>query len=598
MSFQQLRSHLHGVQTMYARGKTRMEGSFLIESADDSIRIYPETGNTVPAGTSVLSTEGAPAFAISPCMVRVHATKRDIYRFSFQTEQPESISVEGSFNDWGAARDQSWCMDMASGKGRELFVDFSEHKGGFCYRFVADRKIHLEPKIKTVSFLPGVGVCSRAETRDRHTIHIGISLNKPWPSQGKKHKKKHVDFRIVSHPPWLIPEAKKLRLQEGLPVAMACTLHLTGGLGLKNEGKVVFQDKGHKGRKVELPVELTMDPPGIFLEPKQKDITLDRRVAWGETIELMIPFVTRGSGTIHLVFFGNGVAQENQLTAETPALKEHEVALRVDTAKISPLHAKNVKVHVRSDAKLANKRLFEIGVHLNLVRLRPFPVLRLDWPCVSWGSQPVQFVEFFQSDTSEPVDHVEATIPHKLVGILRADPWPNTPHGVKFVLDSAQLNWEERFEEEIAIKASCEDGLSLTATLPVRIGMVATDSKMRLHHKRWYGFRGCDGVTLVFDNKGPHPMEIFGIHWEKGRFLRRKSLPEEGQSDWPVILTGQKLELVFVPRKKAGWFLPRSVSDVVTVYCNSRNTPRFSQEVRLLLAPKILSAFPIWFQGQ
>lgn len=596
-SFQELRSHLHGVQTMYARGKTRIEGSFLVEGADDSVRIYPETGNTVPGGTPVLSTEEDPAFAISPSMVHVHTTETDAYRLSLQTGQPESVSVEGSFNDWGTVRDQSWSMDLASGGEREIFVDISGHKDGFLYRFVVGRKIHLDPKIKTVSFLPCVGVCNRAEPGDRYPIHIGISLNKPWPSQGKKHRKKHANFRIVSYPSWLIPEAKKIRVQKGLPVAMACTLHLTRGLALKNEGKVVFQDITHRDRKVELPVELTIAPPGIFLELKQKEITLDRRVARGEIIELMIPFVTRGSGTVHLVFFGNGVAQENQLTAEPPALKEHEVHLRLDTANMSPLQARNVKVHVRSDAKLANKRHFEIAVHLNLVRLRPFPVLRLDWPELSWGSQPTQFIEFFQSDTSEPVQHVEAEIPDKLAGILRADSWANRPHGVRFVLDSAQLNWDERFEEEIPIKASSTDGLWLTGTLPVKIGVVSTDSSIGLHYKKWYGSRDGDGVTLVFKNDGPHPMEIFCIHWEKGRFLCRKSIREEGQSDWPMILAGQELELVFVPRKRAGWFLPRSISDVVTIKCNSRNTPRFSQEVRLMLTPKILSAFFFLCQG-
>jgi hypothetical protein len=591
-TFEQVRDYLHAVQIMEAQGITRVDGSLLKEK-DGNSALVSQDKEEITSELPVITTEEDPDFTITPSKVYIHASRPDRYRFSFRSERPVSVSVEGNFNNWGLTKHQKWSMDTGTEGNPEFLIDTSDYEDGLYYRFVADKKKIPDPKIETISFLPGVGACSRADIRDSHLISFEVMLRRQWFEKKKERKRKAktaTNFLVKSHPPWLIPLAKKVHMRIHRPIKLEFRLNLSQNLGLQNEGKVLFVDASDEEMRVELPVELIIGADSIYAELKEKDITLDRNVAWGEEIEFVLPVITKGSGTINMVFFGNGVAQEERLTADNPFGTEHSLLLRVDTSKISRLQAKNLKVHILSDSRLANRRHLEFGLHFNLVRLSTFPIYRLDWSDIPWGSQQTQVVEFYRSDTLEPVENIEIVIPENLTGILRGKPVENTPNGVRFSFDSRRMKLEDQFNEDLHIKAVCKDGLELTHAIPSQIRAVATDSSIKLHQKKWCGSEEHDCVWIVFENRGPCSMEIFNIEWERDNLLHFKTIYERGKRKWPIVPANQELRLSFELKKNARWFWPRKISDVVRVNCNSKNGLLFTKEIKLMQLPRIISA--------
>lgn len=593
-TFEQVQDYLHAVQIMEAQGITRVDGSLLKEKDGNSASVSQDREEILSSELPVITTEENPDFTLNPSKVYIHASRPDRYRFSFRPERPVSVSVEGNFNNWGLTKQQKWSMDAGTEGNCELLIDTSGYEDGLYYRFVADKKKIPDPKIEKISFLPGVGACSHADIRDSYLISFEVMLKKQLVAEKKKRRKKAkaaTNFLIKSHPPWLIPLAKKVRLRIRRPTRLEFRLNLSQNLDLENESKVLFVAASDEEMRVELPVELIIRADSIYAELKEKDIKLDKNVAWGEEIEFVLPVITKGSGTINMVFFGNGVAQEERLIADNPSRTEHSLLLRVDTSKISRLQAKNLKVHILSDSRLANRRHLEFGLHFNLVRLSIFPIYRLDWSDIPWGSQQTQVVEFYRSDTLEPVENIEIVIPENLIGILRGKPAENTPNGVRFSLDSRRMKLEDQFNEDLHIKAVCKDGLELTHTIPLQIRVVAADSSIRLHQKKCCGSVEHDCVWIVFENKGPCSMEIFDIEWERDNFLYFKTIREKGKRKWPIVPANQDLRLFFELKKNARWFWPRKISDVVRVCCSSKNGPLFTKEIKLMQLPRIMSAF-------
>jgi hypothetical protein len=90
------------------------------------------------------------------------------------------------------------------------------------------------------------------------------------------------------------------------------------------------------------------------------------------------------------------------------------VPVEVDTSRITPFVARNLKLLIRSDARSANRREAEVTLRLELASLSAFPVARLDWRDCAYGSRPSQVLEFFDGATAEPIKAVEAQIPEVL----------------------------------------------------------------------------------------------------------------------------------------------------------------------------------------
>lgn len=579
-----------GIRNAWASGEVFLPGTVFDKFSSKKCEILKETGCIEPKSNLHVNSENDNTFSLKPSKVTIKIPRLDAYHLSMETNTMTPVYAEGPFNRWGVEKEQTWMMDKCTTKKRELYLDAADWQDELPYRFRSQHNILLDPFKNAVSILPGVGICSVIRIQKEYRIHIALSLNESFlddVTEAERVKKCGRTYRIVRHPQWLKPDIDKITLMSEKPAGLFCTLFLTSSTEKNISDIIVFRDEKNK-KSLELSVELNFSSRGILASPKNREIKEDRRVPWGASISVNVPFVNRGKGSIRLHFMGQGINQTDILTSSKTEPDEHVIPLRINTAKLVPGVSKKIRVRIRSDAQLANHRHDEISIRLSMARICSFPVIGLQWMDIPWGSSLTRRVEFYEGDTASPVAQVEASIPSNLEGILTVQTLTDYQHALLFTINTDSFKYNDQVEGNVGISAKCEDGLSLSTTLPVFVTVTAPEATIQVSENGpEFTSNIRPEVRLDINNHGPHALVIYSIYWEKGFFKRQMSLSDRGMPENRVIDPGQSADYIFVPRKTPGLILPKRVRDVINVKSNNRLNPRFSHQVQLKLRSKI-----------
>lgn len=558
---------------------TKIEAVEQIESAEG----VSESGKD----TTEFSYELDPA-AISTKLSICPGIRPDLFRFCTEIDRDLAVSVQGPFNGWGKEDSQTWVMEDHDRRGKVLYFDRSRHKDQFCFRYASGGRHFIDQRYGTLSILPGKGICTIPD--DTGIMKFRLCLF-PAPSVFGG-QKKAVGFTIFSTPRWMRFLYRKgtFRKDKGSDLEFTIAYGQWDGKHRDYIGLELLVTK----TRIKIPIELHIPEDPIQPCLDREEVIYDHIVGTGEKIRIPVPLATMGTGTLNLIFFGNGVSGTQVITSDTPGYHLHEIECILDTARLSQTRAKSLTIRIMSDTWVANARILELRVRLELLALQPFPVTALDWKQVPLGHGVSQDIEFIRSDSYPGEAVLDLEIPDPLRGKISAAASNPGDNRVKFVFQRPEQSLEKVITGQITVHAEYDDGKHLIYSLPVELGTVAVNGRVTLGVNR--SFSRAKEMVIALDNLDQDrdkKVRIASIFWEKFVFQRVRTLKEEGSSGWPCVMVGERKKICFSLNRRRAWLWPKFIRDRLEIRTNIRGNALLRYKILLLLVPKIV-LLPCW----
>ena len=589
--FAQIVEFLKAVDNMVSQGRQMSDGLCLSDVR--TAKIEAEQILEDPSGFFRISVEDDPESDATPSRVEIRVLGKHRARLSIDGGIDGPVFVEGNFNDWGRTGNQSWAMEKENGEYACL-LDTEGFEDGLYYRFVSRGNSLLDPKARSVHFLPGVGACSRLEWKDTFAVRLVFRLKEESELLSVVRKKGEGARRlaVVAHPLWLVPENEEAEVDEQGVFSMPFELRVPDD-ERPMEAELAFGDPEAKesgAAPVSIPIVLRREIDAIVGWPAREAIAIERLVARGEEVDFTIPMKTAGAGKLSVVILGVGCKVEKTLESETADEKSHEIAIRVDTSVLTPALAKCTKIRVLTDSQIANRRYHELQLGLRLASIRAYPSWSLDLKKTPKGASVTRTLEFFRSDTNKILENVNVDLPFGLGNVVAFRRSTNIKGGVEFKVETADMDPDVLCREKIPVSVACGDGLVLRGEIAFSLDLASSDAFVVILREtiRHRGTENC--LKLQIANQGGDIFTIFELSWRKGKFLGIDAFGSKLMGKWPDTKPGEKSEIFFVPRKPPPWFWPRRIDDTVEITANWKERKEFVQKVVLWQPSRVAMA--------
>ncbi|MBW2660518.1 MAG: hypothetical protein JRD93_00685 [Deltaproteobacteria bacterium] len=587
LKFDHIRLYLEAAQALKAGGGQQVEGTRLVPTGQNAC--YQLVEREFRQEWEGMDFDPLPPF-------RIRVGQEHFYKFVINRKELHSAKIEGEFNRWGTDVSQNWEMMPGADATYQIWMDLTESEVEFLYRMVDGKRTLIDNRRKTISVLPGVGVCQvfnpNVAQKEYYTFFPG---GKP----DDKHRKSAIElkkYRVAACPGWLLPDFKSIQVQQGRPVQLGFSVSRSELPDQNKMEVLVLKSEDGETRDIKIPVEFVWNRDPVYSELKENTINVDQALSWGESFKLVIPLSVNGVGTLKVKCIGNGISHEEEIK-NIKVNQIHQISLRVDTSGMRPIQAENLSVLILTDSRVANRRCHRLKVKMHLVRLIRYPrKMTLDWRRVSFGSRDTETLEFFQSDTMQPVSNIEVDIPEALRGIVVAQGAFPAPNAARLTFESKSLPPGKTISAAITIRAKANNGLVIKDVIPVHACSVESRCDSVFHSRKWCWSRTSTCLTIRLKNAGSEPLSIFSIRWENNKFSRAHTLWQMGKSDLQRLSPDKTVLLSYTPNVRAMWFLPRWISDRIHIKMNCSRTPDLSYEARVWMAPRVLSVFRILYK--
>ena len=493
---------------------------------------------------------------------------------------------KGAYLEINPNKSQSVCFSMEkdAGAGQSVCLDMTDYQDEVIYRFISDGSTIVDPLNKYISFIPNVGVCHILEKGDAFQVYLEIPPTL-LPAEKKRKKKIQTDsFVVSSHPDWMTPTAKEFFVKSDGGLTLQFKIKSITDLGTARNDLIQIVSKDGR-KRIDLDVEVLKSSTGIQATLKKAEIQHRDRETWGSEVTAQVPFIVQNAGKMELHFKGPGVNQRHTINNQNPEPHEYSVPVVVDTSRISPFTARNLKLLLHTDEKLANRRDAEITLRLNLASLRVFPTSRLVWCDCSYGSRPSQVLEFFDAATAEPVETVKAQIPETLKPAIAVEPVAGKPNALNVCLETRKVPIGATLKDRIKITGTSRDHLVLKQEIEVVASPVHTRLSLTVTVDGDNEPRVGPIVCVTVRNIGDHPLHLFNIFWEKGLFLRHTSNGSGIKAEKNIIAPGKSFKRCYCLAKGAAYFRRRRITDFINLHTNDMETPQRRCRVDLVLPP-------------
>ena len=483
----------------------------------------------------------------------------------------------------------SWLCSSTNEYDNNKYIDISNINDFFLYQYVSEYKNYSDPKCKTISFMPGVGICNAFPTNKRINVSLKVSLKSDINKKIIKRlfaKSNSTKFYIDYHPSWLIPHNKKFIIfdeQEKITTINFQLLNTSDKSKLKD--KIIFRNEIYNDLFYETYIFL-YKPQAIYIDSITNEVYCKKSYLKKYEIEVNIQLITKGKGELNIFFFGNGINSKEKIVSHEETTAKHNIRLSMDTRQIFLKKNKKMMLWIYSDSKIINKNFFKIPLNINPSRLAFFPVVKLDWLNIAWGSIQSQCIHFYWQDTLQPCNDLEIIIPDKLKHALNVTKLYNQQDKVLFNLNSSILEPDEYIEQVVEIKVKNNYEINQKYEIPIQIKTYSADCNISIIQRPWCKPGRFDCVIISIFNKGKEAFKIFNLKFKYNNFLRYANFWDLTESEIPEIQPDEYKEMIFFPKAKAKWFKPLHIKDIIEISCNDKNQPLIKNKISIYIAPK------------
>ena len=492
--------------------------------------------------------------------------------------------MEGDFNQWDKNSRQSWAMEAGENKEWYLLLNLDDISDNFAYRFSTGFAKGLDPELRKICFFAGGGICSQRGAKQQYDISFALGIH--YDEKGDKQAPESTQYGLHAAPAWLLPKARKIHTGSSSPGLVAFRFLPSHK---EAQGEVQIRNLSKKDDQYTIPIAYQLRPLPIFAHLASSEICYPHAVGRGQKISIPLEFHSCGKGKLQCMALGSGISETFLLESENEEERSHKISLNVDTSRLTPGLAKSFRLFIYTDSLLSNRRYMEANIHLEVVSLAIYPLIRLDWTGICHGDSVSQKLEFFRSDTMEPVEIQKVTGPQSLQDSLEIT-WPaRESNQVSLSLATRDLESGRKYEEELCIEAICKDGLSLRHKVPMLVQAETALACITVSYGILPGPGRMRGVTVTLHNVGKSPLRVFGMSWIMGLFRFYKHFA--GKAGEPIILPGEKRQWPFLPKPKRQWILSRQVADRITIVTNSVYQPTAVLDIAFRQPSRLMGIF-------
>ena len=548
----------------------------------------------------VQAEHALPGSPLRPPAYRLKLTSPEVHAFRHKAPHGSRICLQSEFNSWGADGKLALEPDR-EGVHRASIVSSLSYESS-SYRYLQDDRPALDQCRSGLSFLPGIGVCSRLDLDHGGYLSLPMEVSHPTnpmpepeeespPPYSTAPSAQTPDWVLTEWPDWLHPLPEQTLPSQG-PGRLQFKLDLSGWKGRAQQYRLVLRPSADTAEPLEciLWLEPERAGPPIWC-PRSQVSPLQGLFSQGQKIPLQIPVRFHGQGDLRVRVVGAGVHYDRQLRVDGEQSRNGVLEISLDTKALPARLGQQVRLHLQTDSKIPNQRSHQVTINLDLTRLDTFPLFRLDWRGSPWGGRLEKRVEFRRRDTGEEAREVQVNIPPLLAGCLSAETSFEAEHEIVFYLDSAQLAEGELLQGEVEVVARFDHEVSLQGFLPVLASAHTTQASLQVSK-----FLRPSGpvVELCFHNRGVHPLHLYELFWRKNHFRYASDPLAPITTPCMTAEPGQKLRLLFQPVLAPRCLLPRWVRDRLKIQSNCSESPVIKRRLMLFLPPLLLRPFVYW----
>jgi hypothetical protein len=585
-SFEQLCEYLKSVRSTWASGVDLLPSNVLAVNDGDSRIVHFGSGSAIFSNNLRinLSYDAEDTADIIEAVVALNC--KEAFRFSVDDQTDQNLYLEAPLTP--SANDQSrvYLMEKGNERRQELYVDVAELRTELTYRLFTKNKTVIDPGMETISFIGKIGICHADDLEQKYKIHLNLSLNVIGLFEKTDNEKFVSPYYIRCHPDWLVPTQSQFLMNDENGLDLTFNLNSKNICDSKKKDRLKIVSSDNE-KSFDLLIKCVPFEPGIWAVPQNKEIKKMAREPWGASIKIDLPFLVYNTGKLKLDINGPGVKIVYTLDSNNPKPHLQTVPVTINTSKISPFLGRNLKLLIRSDAKLVNRRDSEIKIRFELVTLSVFPTNRLDWSDCPSGSRPSRILEFFDGSTNEPVSAVEAKVPGELSQSIDIQSVKNKPHSLKFSLDTTCVAVEAPLQGQILVTGTCHDGLVLHKNLDVKATLSSSQMNINLKVDRETSSSSVPMLIVTIRNTGNSRLQLYTVFWDKDRFRRYVPNDQRGRGETKHVEPGESHKRYYLPIKKAAIFYNRRFTDILTVQTNDLTIPNWRRRVTMTVCSKI-----------